>query len=145
MTIVKFLVARLDEDEAAARAAHVETTLPAVWAALFEVSGHSGASVRAATDHIARHDPARVLAQVAAMRAIVDAYEEAERLHSSNLEKFSALASAPAHSYDAAELTRIKTHGWELSGRRLALRHSVRHLAAIWREHAEYDPAWAPD
>lgn len=87
----------------------------------------------------------RMLAQVAAMRAIVDAYEEAERLHSSNLEKFSALASAPAHSYDAAELTRIKTHGWELSGRRLALRHSVRHLAAIWRDHDQYDPAWAPE
>lgn len=60
--IVAFLTARLDEDEAAAKAVpHVDWTDYDGWAEL-------DSSVRA---HAYRHDPPRVLADVAAKREIV--------------------------------------------------------------------------
>lgn len=54
MTLVEFLRTRLDEDEAAARA----------WLPF-------GNPDEAARNHIARHDPARVLAEVEAKRRIL--------------------------------------------------------------------------
>lgn len=74
-------------------------------------------------DHIARHDPARVLAQVAAMRAVVDRYEKLD--HESD--RSDGLADLAARVAAAA-----------------AARDAVRHLAAIWRDHGDYDPAWSP-
>lgn len=57
--MVAFLLARLDEDERAARAAAA-------------VAADVALSVPPATvEHVARHDPARVLREVAALRAIV--------------------------------------------------------------------------
>jgi hypothetical protein len=53
--LIAFLQARLDEDE---RSAHA-------WLPF----GNPDAAAR---DHIARHDPGRVLAEVAAKRAILD-------------------------------------------------------------------------
>lgn len=55
MSLVEFLRARLDEDEAAAKA----------WLPF----GNPDDAARA---HIARHDPARVLAEVEAKRRIID-------------------------------------------------------------------------
>lgn len=77
--LVAFLRARLDEDEAVARAAE-----PGPWSTngyeivtraddrdLADVYGGGGST----PDHIARHDPARVLAEVEAKRRIIEMHE----------------------------------------------------------------------
>jgi hypothetical protein len=82
MTLAEFLAARLGEDEADAEAAcgsHWTAQDPdddyeadRVW-----VSGDRGLVCRAGfrtADHIARHDPARVLREVEAMRGILEAH-----------------------------------------------------------------------
>lgn len=64
MKIEEFLNARIDEDEAAAGAA----------------AGSSWVTViidRSTSEHIVLHDPARVLREVAAKRAIIEAADEA--------------------------------------------------------------------
>lgn len=79
MTITEFLTARLDEDEAVARAAS-----PGPWSAedeevkavdditVCDAFALSSPQTRATAEHIARHDPARILAEVASKRAIVE-------------------------------------------------------------------------
>src|SRR6266851_9644248 len=75
--LVVFLNARLRDDEAAARAA-----APGPWrgrdaGSWSEVAPAKGTGPEAAdTEHIARHDPARVLREVAAKRAILEFYLE---------------------------------------------------------------------
>lgn len=92
--VVVFLRARLDEDTAAAKATidviamsslrRDTATIPR-WIADLDGPGiideagirrvrHTWTPER---DHIVRHDPARVLVDVAAKRAIIDAFEEA--------------------------------------------------------------------
>ena len=85
MRLVEFLKARLDEDEQMARRATAVS--PAPWrvdAAAGAVRDVHGAAVSGhwralaalagtvAPDHIVRHDPARVLAEVGAKRWLVD-------------------------------------------------------------------------
>lgn len=72
-------------------------------------------------DHIALNSPARVLAQVAAMRAIVDLLTSRERQDDS------------------------EEGLWHKVGYDRAAFDVLRHLAAIWRDHDDYDPAWAPE
>lgn len=76
-TLVEFLLARVAEDEAVARAAGDEA--PSPWrndcgtlsdARGTQMAGYAG---EAAGPHIARHDPARVLAECEAKRRIVEA------------------------------------------------------------------------
>lgn len=83
MTIVDFLNARLDEEQAAARAA-----APGPWRAdggsakVFDGAGTPVAEAGdspATADHIARHDPERVLREVALRRRIVREVEEYTR------------------------------------------------------------------
>lgn len=88
MTLVEFLCARLNEDEATAQAAGGDewfgsadrarawnTSLPA-----FEIFGEANTGEHAV--HIARHDPARVLAEVEAKRRIIgEHYIWPERSH----------------------------------------------------------------
>jgi pyrimidine deaminase RibD-like protein len=69
MTITEFLTARLDEDEAAARDV-LENGLVS-WDEARQILYRAGWHAERAEAHIARHDPARVLADVAAKRAIV--------------------------------------------------------------------------
>ncbi len=74
MDLIEFLFARLDEDEAAALAATYERP---VWR--FDIHGvHQRGGLKIAephswyiADHISRHDPARVLREVAAKRAML--------------------------------------------------------------------------
>jgi hypothetical protein len=99
--LVEFLRAALDEDERVARAAtpgpwRWEEPSDSEWptydqslvsdgkadggepAAVLLGWGHDASGIEAEQadrDHIARHDPARVLAEVAAKRAILDRYE----------------------------------------------------------------------
>lgn len=71
-------------------------------------------------------EPARVLAQVAAMRAIMLEYRNVE-----------GTLTALEESGDDAR--------FDWAEREKALDLVLRHLAAIWSSHADYDPAWAPD
>lgn len=68
--------------------------------------------------HAAHHDPAHVLRQVQAHRAILDAYEqrEAESLH-----------------------PRGEVFGYHATGLLLAMRH----LASIWSDHPDFQQEWA--
>lgn len=137
--IVAFLTARLDEDEAVAKAA-----TPGPWRhnpnkhwrkpgtpwfeeAVFAGPIGSEANCVAGTGetddpqsmadavHIARHDPARVLAEIAAKRAIV-------ALH--------AIGVDPCDAHDA-------------SLRSIAC-DTVRIHAAIYADHADYRDDWRP-
>lgn len=104
MELIDFLRARLDEDKAAALAADVKQGDPDWWvsevkatagerftvrsrqanrpiARVTRLDGYEGEPAgvldgRAVAEHIARHDPARVLRQVAALRRIVDGCAE---------------------------------------------------------------------
>jgi hypothetical protein len=86
--LVEFLRARLDEDECVARAAAQEG---ASWVsdvrygsviaedasdlAVFPVVYDEGRPLSEQAEHIARHDPARALREVAAKRALIECYE----------------------------------------------------------------------
>jgi hypothetical protein len=118
--LVTFLRARLDEDEreatwAAEEAGGAVWTIRSIDVVLFDdtdryVSGNAQNEVR---DHIARHDPARVLDDVAAKRRIVD---EAERY--------------------SPELEHGDNGEW-------ALEMVLRLLAAPFAQHPDFDPAWS--
>jgi hypothetical protein len=69
MTLEEFLLARIAEDEIAARSA-AKTHPPAGWTVAYD----------AETMHTRRHDPARVLAECEAKRRIVQHSERAHEL-----------------------------------------------------------------
>jgi hypothetical protein len=86
--LVEFLRDRLDEDEAAARAATPGPWKQSGigeygWGVSFSrpgagVEAEDGDQGRADAEHIARHDPARILAEVEAKRALLRGAEEWE-------------------------------------------------------------------
>ena len=133
--LVAFLRARLDEDEAVADAASgpewgdVSPTQPFT---VFDVAAYRNnktlrtagaiAGVERAEDrvHIARHDPARVLREVEAKRALLDEYASV------------AVNDLPEGGYEYAT-------GWA-NGLGLA----VRYAAAAYADHPDYRPEWAP-
>ncbi|MFD3756318.1 DUF6221 family protein [Streptomyces sp. NPDC058622] len=65
-------------------------------------------------DHLARHDPARVTAEVEAERAVVDAYD------------------------------RSSAHDGEAAACRDGLRTTVLLLAPAYADHVDYREAWRP-
>ena len=82
--LVQFLRDRLDDDERAAESAspgpwHVNPESDEVLAVddvtVADGFALSGQQLRATTEHIARHDPARVLAEVESKRWIVECHE----------------------------------------------------------------------
>ena len=129
MTLAEFLLARIAEDEAVARTA---TSGP--WyvdevgdfgdkSAVLEVARWRGytntvnlGEDRPTADHIARHDPARVLAECEAKRAIIDEVTATE-VRLCSVEKF----HVPTHPLAEPIL---------------------RHLAAVYADHPDYDEAW---
>ena len=113
--LAAFLAARLDEDEAAAKAA-----CEANWYLedRKQVSGYGDEFTMATLTsgdaaHIARHDPARVLREVEAKREILRECEAVQRLNAST----------------GREPSRFRD--WLL-----------RHLAAVYRDHPDYSPVW---
>ena len=124
LSIVDFLNARLAEDAEAAQAADggewtfKETYwLDYNWAI---ENADEDTVFRAvnlwsmpAASHVARHDPARVLREIAAKRAIIDVWQIAEQTHD------------------------ILGDGF------IALDRAVRTLADIYADHAEYNREWA--
>jgi hypothetical protein len=130
MDLTEFLAARLDEDEAAAKACQS----PSPWSPGTGLPGDSwivtddtgepvvydeGTPTVEEARHIARHDPARVLREVEAKRKILDRW-----------------AKSAADPRDI----RLVAHA-DLEGN-LALLWVVRQLAAVYSDHPDYDPAW---
>lgn len=110
--LIAFLNERLAEDERLAIAARDEPETGWWW---------SEDAESAPERHIARHDPARVLADVAAKRAIVEAYEGAE------LER----------GDDPNDETRIADA--------TTLRWVVCVLASAYAQHPDYREEWRPE
>lgn len=127
MTLTEFLMARIDEDEDAAKPCLPRESYspPGVWKAyLHEDTGDyvgtrngnarwtiAEVDVYHAAEHIARHDPARVLAEIEAKRRIV------ERLQSPDPHLYGEPCNDCATLYD---------------------------LAAVYADHVDYDQAWRP-
>jgi Family of unknown function (DUF6221) len=149
--LTAFLAARLDEDEAAARAA-IGTPYPVppglghgVWAAgdpstgiqdkaaiygdgmtIYDEGGHTTAQAA----HIARHDPARVLLEVAAKRAILDLHYPGAAPH----------GAPEGMEICAGEESDGDT--WEMATRWPC--PTVQALAAIYSGHPDYRQEWKP-
>ncbi|GAA1455510.1 DUF6221 family protein [Nocardiopsis tropica] len=134
MTIVEFINARLDEEERVAKDAASSLVSLAdqegaaeTWEAdtdsvvtMTGVSGMTRLFVDAESDvttHIARHDPARVLREIAAKRAIVQEYT------------------------DAVDLWERESEAPDSVG---ALEAVIRLLAAVHADHPDYRQEWAP-
>jgi Family of unknown function (DUF6221) len=134
--LIAFVTARLDEDEATAKAAGEpggQFSRPgagfapdwkdeggAVSSSAGEVVFDEGNPTEAQSAHIARHDPARALREVEAGRKLLTRYAEAR-------EFFERPVNA---GYPAGEVT--------------GLRMAIRCRAAIWDGHPDYRPEWKP-
>lgn len=130
--LVEFLRARLDEDEQVARDAArdaAESDNARFWLERWDVhpSGDEWATytIRGIGEHIARHAPRRVLAEVAAKRQIVERYEEHARLDRETFE---------AEGQHARSLSSLRAAYWD----------ACRSLAAVWSDHPDYREEWKP-
>ena len=130
MTLTEFVAARLDEEETAARIA--ELRFPGPWETAEAGGGLPGAvdlfaagdEISAAVvrgsylaDYLIRHDPARVLREVAAKRAILAWWQRGDR---------DPEGPAPSPTYE--------NYRKSLPGYQLLL-----HLAAVWSDHPDYE------
>lgn len=121
--LVNFLRARLDEDELIARDASVEAWTKAEAPSIFVMSVNGlVAETSAFTDalHIARHDPARVLAEVDAKRQALAHYERIQQ-HTRN--------SDGGADYIFAEG---------------AVRKQAEYMALAYADHPDYRDEWRP-
>jgi Family of unknown function (DUF6221) len=134
MDIAEFIRARLDEDEAAARAAAGRA--PGPWVGAFKqvTSEPSSAeiSIVATTEwsdtshHIERWEPARALREVAAKRAILAIHEPLPSVY-----------GEPPVCGACWPQPRPGTHPlWPCS--------TVRPLAAVYSDHPDYRAEWKP-
>lgn len=123
--LIAFVKARLDEDEAAARAAD-ETVLPGdLPRETHIVYGLQRAGFgNAYQGFVLVHDPARVLREVEAGRAVLELHEP---LPSTYGEPVTCPTCWPE--------PRVGTHP-------LAPCPTLRQLASIWNDHPDYNPAW---
>ncbi len=132
--LIAFLMARLDEDETAAKLAAREGC---AWTqgdpgqgscAITSLGGtvvyDEGSPDEYQAAHIARHDPARVLREVEAKRAIVAAYE------------WTAARKADGGG--------IENNYNFRSGQVNALETAIQCLAAAWSDHPDYRADWKP-
>jgi|SRR6185437_3843489 len=124
--LTAFLVARLDEDEAAAKAAREVASSDT------ELAQQAGPCVSDATYvHIERHGPARVLREVAAGRAILAEHHLTDWMAPGDHVCFRCvLDDDELHPAD---------YGW--------LPYpcpTVRAVAAIYSDHPDYRPEWKP-
>jgi hypothetical protein len=132
--LVEFLRARLDEDERRARRMAGGGHLEGARRWIAGEANADGVRTEAGTpvtrfswpyemEHIARHDPQRVLADVAAKRAIVQMYENAFLAQRTDLTRYNQIQDGAAVD---------------------VLGVAVRHLAAVYVDHPAYRQRWAP-
>jgi Family of unknown function (DUF6221) len=140
MDLAEFLAARLDEDEAAAGAGARRVGMP--WRAEPQPGTPGGLVIddlglvgstggRYAAEHIARHDPARVLREVAAGRAILAEHAATDwTAYGDRMCRRCVLDDDEPHD---------EPYHW------LPFPcPTLRALAAAYSDHPDYDPAWAP-
>lgn len=132
--VVAFVSARLDEEEEDARKAEATVLPPGFPRETYLAYGLERAGFGLAYQGFALiHDPARVLREVAAKRAILAAH---------------APETPSKYGSDVPRCTACLTYreGWHEDWNADAWPcRTVRHVAAIWNDHPAYDPAWAPD
>jgi hypothetical protein len=157
-TITEFLTARLDEDEAAAKAAGpvvmdssgpgsefrpvnlgewhvgVEGNIAGPLGGYIAVGPYGSGIEETDAAHIVRHDPARVLREVEAGRQLLSAYEDAVDWLSAAEDDDSDIFS------DDERPAKVQWHGGVVEALTAAL--AIR--AAVWRDHPDYSPAWSP-
>jgi hypothetical protein len=114
--LVAFLRARLDEDEATARAVPADVTWD-VYVMSFEDRAYDYPGKGESLDHAARWSPARVLAEVAARRRIIAAFEARE---------------------EQGLMPGGEVVGYHATGLLLALRA----LAETYVDHPDFNPEW---
>ena len=78
-------------------------------------------------EHICRHDPARVLREVTAKRALIDRYGRAASIAATEGRIVPAFMRGQDNGYAQACLD------------------AIRDAAAIWSDHDDYRPEWAPE
>ena len=152
--LATFVAARLDEDEAAAKAIEDRSDpWPGQWVAdgNHALRTYNGwvlaASVPTGSEfapgvlaHIARHDPARVLREVEAKRKRLALYLDAKETLAVALKKAPPEDDpATAHSY-----VRERINVNQASGRFTALEMSVRLDAMVYGDHPDYRAEWKP-
>jgi len=125
--LAAFLNARLDDDEwTATGAARCDDGRHGDWYPASIAAAWLTITDARVDDHIARHDPARVLREVAAKRAILAAYEEQDGYD---------LPDGVAEGRDPEERERDEAL-------RDALETVILAIAAVYSDHPDYDPAW---
>ena len=151
MNIDEFLLARIAEDEAVARAADALSSAP--WCASYgrqvesERNGHlvtpedeyarEDDPPDAIAEHIARHDPARVLAECEAKRRIVTEHEITYHVHHRRA------VGTPAGFVDVADSGHYqRCDADDLDGAEPFGCATLQALAGIYADHPDYDPAW---
>ena len=132
MGIVEFLEARIAEDEAVAKnvASAGEWTSGSTYGMFVSVEARCGTVVsgeweRQDANHIARHDPARVLREVAAKRAIIEAADEASDLD---------MSIDNDRRVGRRDMTEEPYLGDVI----------LRALAASYADHPDFDEEWRP-
>jgi hypothetical protein len=159
-SLVEFLTARLDEDEAVARAATDGPWLakgasvdgarhqPVVMGGWDSAGSLQDAATYSDAAHIARHDPARALREVDAKREIVKWHESWPVL----------VETEPTFDPDAggddmgSHVMRMSRQVAWLTQREYVKRFGsepptapiLRHLAAIYADHPDYRDGWRP-
>lgn len=135
-SITEFLLARIAEDEAVARAAawvpdpdEPDDDYDNPWA---KDHGEFASRGGAKFTHILRNDPARVLAECAAKRAIVELYER----HRENRDARRHPRARAAEDYVAVQDRRKQ------EARTRVAEDVIFHLAAVYRNHPDYQHEW---
>jgi hypothetical protein len=131
--LVAFAKARLDEDEAAARESHYEgqrwlTEEEGVYRWPGDELVHM-ADRKADARHIARHDPARVLREVEAKRAILAEHPQVRC--GGRTTRRDDVGCQNCHDDDGAQ--------WYPG-----YCATVRAFATVWSDHPDYRPEWKP-
>lgn len=149
MDIAEFLTARYDEDEAAACAATGARASGGSWEA-FRLPidmRHRGTVADAHGDiviyecyagpnhanHIARNDPARVLADLAAKRRILKRHSRGHEDWRSRWHPDSCVGCGTTGEFDDPRIRHINDCP------------ELRDLASVYAEHPHFDPAWTVD
>lgn len=109
--ILVFIRARLDEIQGHSEQAQAIVGATAPW---WEAKSLKSVMTSADARHVEFHSPERVLADIAAKRALLDVYAHADR------------------TWDI------------VGGGFLVVEKAVRQLAAVWSDHPAYDPTWSP-
>jgi hypothetical protein len=120
LTLTDFLLARIAEDEATARAYR-----DGAWSGNPYAGDGDGSDFR----YDERFDPARVLAQCAAHRAIVEAHP--------------ITTEVVGYGHRTHDFGCVTCHDWDGVTSGLGYCPTLRALASVYADHADYRPEWA--